>query len=204
MTDQLVDIRIVLSTVEDWARRGLLKQGISAGEIEDYLDEGIPDTLSADDRYKVEVLHHIQDMRERLAEGYEQTPAEWALDGFFLALFQVKGGFAERETRFISKIQTEHARKTRNRQNLHKRAIKYIMSVAEPGPSDIARFRNYVGEGVTLDEIDIEVTLGADDASWMFRDLVSRQRSRSKSGSSFLPETTIRSAISRLKNPNKK
>ena len=76
------------------------------------------------------------------------------------------------------------------------------MNVAVEGASDIDRFRRYVGEGCEIAPIDIDITLGPDDRSWMFVDFAAGKKSRNRSGGPYLPEPTIRSQISRLRKRN--
>ena len=134
------------------------------------------------------VLLYCNTLRQCVAENRAEEAADVALRLQMLV---------EQHSYFSS--QSKRGKGSTGRKNVTTRAVEFIMSAAKRGESKIDRFRQFVGEGVELYGIEIDVTLGADEKSYMFKDRLTGEESKNRTnGSPYISENAVRRQLSRL------
>lgn len=229
--ESFIDANSLLDRAEKWARESLQNNGYSHAfigawiEVDDGLElEDALELITSECDYKLLLIRHIQYLRDRLSNG-DQSPIDWILDGYMISWFHHEGSFSESEKVWFSELQSERAKRPRNRTSVAKRAVEYILREAPEFPAtvplrglgkqidldnirkdavqkrgrDLARFRHFVGAERRLfgKNIDIEVTAIEDDDGKVIEYDIFDSKTNERN---ILKEATIRSIIFRLKN----
>ena len=228
-----IDAYYVLDETENCARESLRAEGYSAADIDALIesDDELESKIASfpvmeKHEYNILLIRHIQNLRDHLSDG-SQSSQDFVLDGYMLAWYGYLGSIDDLSQSVFSMLQSDRAKRPRNRISLAQRAIEFILREADAFPGtvpfrseeqqialdnarkdaisergrDLERFRHFVGKScrIKVNGTTIEIT-SVENRGTIIGYVFENCDLPSNEDPPMTPMTTIRSIISRLNN----
>ena len=227
----IIDAYYILDETENCARESLRADGYSAADIDALIesDDELESKIASfpvmeRHEYNILLIRHIQNLRDHLSDG-SQSSQDFVLDGYMLAWYGYLDSIDDLSQSVFSMLQSDRAKRPRNRISLAQIAIKFILREADAYPGtvefrnedkqidlenerndavsrrgrDLERFRHFVGEScrIKVNGTSIEITSVENARGKIIGYVFENRDLPSSENPPMTPMVTIRSIISR-------